>query len=100
MAKRKTRKKPAKAKKAKPAKKASNPAARKKAPAKKAPKIKPVARPSQRKSPPRALRRTRLRHVARGLKPMLPAGGLNPYDKDLDRNAANYQPLTPIGFLE
>src|SRR5579862_141437 len=95
MAKRKTPKKPAKA-----ANKARRPAARKKAPAKKAPKTKPVARPSQRKSPPRALRRTRLRHVARGLKPMLPARGLNPYDKDLDRNAANYQPLTPIGFLE
>jgi fatty-acyl-CoA synthase len=24
----------------------------------------------------------------------------NPYDTDLDRNAANYQPLTPLGFLE
>src|SRR5471032_3487403 len=23
-----------------------------------------------------------------------------PYDTDLDRNAANYQPLTPLGFLE
>src|ERR1041385_796782 len=23
-----------------------------------------------------------------------------PYDIDLDRNAANYQPLTPLGFLE
>ena len=23
-----------------------------------------------------------------------------PYDSDLDRNAANYQPLTPLGFLE
>ncbi len=23
-----------------------------------------------------------------------------PYDRDLDRNAANFQPLTPIGFLE
>ena len=22
------------------------------------------------------------------------------YDIDLDRNAANYQPLTPLGFLE
>src|ERR1700733_12212520 len=99
MAKRKTPKKPAKTKPAKAAKKARRPVTRKKAPAKKAPKTKPVARPSQRKSPPRALRRTRLRHVARGLKPMLPARGLNPYDKDLDRNAANYQPLTPIGFL-
>ena len=24
----------------------------------------------------------------------------NPYNKDLDRNPANYQPLTPLGFLE
>ena len=24
----------------------------------------------------------------------------NPYDSDLDRNAANFQPLTPLGFLE
>ncbi|WP_425102408.1 acyl-CoA synthetase [Tropicibacter sp. S64] len=24
----------------------------------------------------------------------------NPYDTDLDRNPANYQPLTPLGFLE
>ena len=23
-----------------------------------------------------------------------------PYDIDLDRNPANYQPLTPLGFLE
>src|SRR5215831_8123668 len=23
-----------------------------------------------------------------------------PYDTDLDRNPANYQPLTPLGFLE
>ncbi|WP_246212763.1 acyl-CoA synthetase [Marivivens donghaensis] len=25
---------------------------------------------------------------------------MNPYNTDLDRNPANYQPLTPIGFLE
>ncbi len=24
----------------------------------------------------------------------------NPYDRDLDRNPANFQPLTPLGFLE
>src|ERR1700694_5874801 len=24
----------------------------------------------------------------------------SPYDTDLDRNPANYQPLTPLGFLE
>jgi fatty-acyl-CoA synthase len=25
---------------------------------------------------------------------------LSPYDRDLDRNAANFQPLTPLAFLE
>jgi fatty-acyl-CoA synthase len=95
MAKRKT---PKKTKPGKARKKAAP--ARKKAPAKKAPKTKAVVRPAARKSPPRALRRTRPRHMARGMKPILPASALNPYDKDLDRNAANYQPLTPIGFLE
>src|SRR5579862_7201335 len=25
---------------------------------------------------------------------------LSPYDRDLDRNAANFQPLTPLTFLE
>ena len=25
---------------------------------------------------------------------------MSPYDRDLDRNAANHQPLTPLGFLE
>ncbi|TIV92657.1 MAG: acyl-CoA synthetase, partial [Mesorhizobium sp.] len=24
----------------------------------------------------------------------------NPYEQDLDRNAANYQPLTPLTYLE
>ncbi|MEA2871573.1 MAG: hypothetical protein QOH67_1549, partial [Hyphomicrobiales bacterium] len=23
-----------------------------------------------------------------------------PYDRDLDRNSANFQPLTPLNFLE
>ncbi len=25
---------------------------------------------------------------------------ISPYDRDLDRNPANFQPLTPLGFLE
>ena len=25
---------------------------------------------------------------------------LSPYDRDLDRNPANFQPLTPLSFLE
>jgi fatty-acyl-CoA synthase len=28
------------------------------------------------------------------------AGGVNPYDDGLDRNPANYQALTPLGFIE
>jgi fatty-acyl-CoA synthase len=106
MAKRKTPKKPAKTRKA--AKKPVRPAARKtapkkaarKAPAKKVARAKAVARPAARHAPPRSLRRARRRPMARGVKPILPAAGLTQYDRDLDRNAANHQPLTPIGFLE
>jgi fatty-acyl-CoA synthase len=29
----------------------------------------------------------------------MPRNALNPYDTDLDRNAANFQPLTPLSFL-
>src|SRR5208282_3928823 len=29
-----------------------------------------------------------------------PAMTISPYDRDLDRNAANFQPLTPLTFLE
>jgi fatty-acyl-CoA synthase len=28
------------------------------------------------------------------------AGGVNPYDVDLEKTAANYAPLTPLGFIE
>jgi fatty-acyl-CoA synthase len=105
MAKRKTPKKPAKTRKA--AKRPARPAARKapkkaarKAPAKKVARTKAVARPAARHAPPRSLRRARRRPMARGVKPILPAAGLTQYDRDLDRNAANHQPLTPIGFLE
>jgi fatty-acyl-CoA synthase len=38
--------------------------------------------------------------LARRLAPALATITRNAYDTDLDRNAANYQPLTPIGFLE
>jgi fatty-acyl-CoA synthase len=31
--------------------------------------------------------------------PQVKLGG-SAYDRDLDRNAANYQPLTPLSFLE
>jgi fatty-acyl-CoA synthase len=29
-----------------------------------------------------------------------PSDSCNPYDRDLDKNAANYAPLTPLGFME
>ena len=101
------RKPPKKKTKAKPA----NKAARKKAPARKAakkkvsakPAPKPAQRPTQRKSPVRlrrSQRRAAVRPVARAAHPMKASIGKSPYDTDLDRNAANYQPLTPITFLE
>ena len=101
------RKPPKKKSKAKPA----NKAARKKAPARKAakkkvsakPAPKPAQRPTQRKSPVRlrrSQRRAAVRPVARAAHPMKASIGKSPYDTDLDRNAANYQPLTPITFLE
>ena len=31
---------------------------------------------------------------------MAPAEKVNPYETDLDRNAANFAPLTPLGFIE
>jgi fatty-acyl-CoA synthase len=38
--------------------------------------------------------------VPRPVPRLKPAGGRNPYNTDLDRNPANYQPLTPLSFLE
>jgi fatty-acyl-CoA synthase len=99
MAKRKTPKKPAKAKKAK---KPAKPAPKKKARAAK-PAPKPAARSSQRKPPVRATAGNRRRPAqprGRAAHPVKTRLARNPYDTDLDRNAANYQPLTPITFLE
>jgi fatty-acyl-CoA synthase len=103
MAKRKTPKKaPTKKTKAKAAKKAAK-VAPKKAAAKKKAAPKAPARTAARKAPIRATSRNR-RRIARGTaRPAHPVKtrlARNPYDTDLDRNAANYQPLTPITFLE
>ncbi|MGN6148161.1 MAG: acyl-CoA synthetase [Rhizomicrobium sp.] len=38
--------------------------------------------------------------VPRPVPRLKPAGSRNPYNTDLDRNPANYQPLTPLSFLE
>ena len=98
MAKRKTAKKAAKARKPK---KAAKPA-----PKKKRRVSKPAPKPAavQRKTPPArrgvGSRRRAARPHARTAHPVKARLAHNPYDKDLDRNPANYQPLTPITFLE
>ena len=98
MAKRKTPKKTAKARKPK---KAAKPAPKKKRRA-----AKPAPKPAavQRKAPPVRLgagsRRRAARPHARTAHPMKAHLTHSPYDKDLDRNPANYQALTPITFLE
>jgi fatty-acyl-CoA synthase len=69
----------------------------------KKPARKPAAKPAKKAPQPRPrkslARRNALAAPRRSahLKPVL---GRNPYDTDLDRNAANYQPLTPLTFLE
>ncbi len=99
MAKRKKPKKPAKARKPK---KAVKPASKKK---RRAPKPAPKPAAVQRKAPPpvrrgAGSRRRAARPLARTTHPVKARLSHNPYDQDLDRNPANYQPLTPITFLE
>jgi fatty-acyl-CoA synthase len=67
--------------------------ARKKAPAKASAK-KPVPIPAPR---PRPSRKGLLRRLAAPILRLRPG---NPFDADLPRNAANYQPLTPLTALE
>jgi len=86
-------------------------APRKKAKAKK-PARKPVksarkksAKHARKPAPPAPRpRKSRARRNAAALPrrgpPLKPALGRNPYETDLPRNAANYQPLTPLTFLE
>ena len=85
-----------KAKAKKPARKAVKP--RKQPRAKGAKQAKKAPAPSPR---PRKSRARRNAPAAPRPAPHLkPAFGRNPYDTDLPRNAANYQPLTPLTFLE
>jgi 3-(methylthio)propionyl---CoA ligase len=103
MAKRKTPKKkkaPAARKAKKTAKAAPKKAAKKAKRKASSPAPKPLAH--SRAAPPRAragARRRPTRPAARTLRPAKRAS-TNPYDVDLERNPANYQPLTPITFLE
>jgi fatty-acyl-CoA synthase len=64
--------------------------------AKRKPAPRPEARPRRRKSLFRRGGEAAVRLVQR----LKPAIARNPYDSDLDRNPANYQPLTPLTFLE
>ncbi len=91
--------------------KAKKPASRKKAakPAKTSPKpAKASAKPAAKvAAKPASVMRSRKAHVHRNGVTALrraarskPALGRSPYDTDLDRNPANYQPLTPLTFLE
>ena len=71
----------------------------------KQPALKPMPRPLRAPKPPPALRRGRRRPA--GPQPRLTPGHVatpkqmaaSPYDTDLDRTPANYQPLTPLSFL-
>src|ERR1043166_6900829 len=78
--------------------------ARKKAPAKKtaARKVAPKAAPRPRPNP--RGRKSFVRRAAERVMRAVPRLGLkvggNIYEQGLDKNAANYQPLTPITFLE
>ena len=64
-------------------------------------KAKRVPKPAPRPAPRRARKTTARRGVTPRPAPRLkPALSRGPYDSDLDRNAANYQPLTPLTFLE
>jgi fatty-acyl-CoA synthase len=74
-----------------------------KAPAKAKLKAKPKARPPSRPVSPLRPRKS-LSHRKRTAEPRPATRGVpksaHAYDKDLDRNPANYQPLTPLSFLE
>jgi 3-(methylthio)propionyl---CoA ligase len=84
--------------------------ARKKPPAKPAAKetkpAAPKARPTLRKPSQKPVSGNRRRSHVRPVQPQArPTPGraklfASPYDSDLDRNPANFQPLTPISFLE
>jgi fatty-acyl-CoA synthase len=88
-AKKPAQRKPTRKKKtAKPAKKAAKPAVRASA--------KPVTTLRARKAYGHRSAGTALRRAPRPR----PALGRNPYETDLDRNPANFQPLTPLTFLE
>jgi 3-(methylthio)propionyl---CoA ligase len=89
--------------KAKPARKAVKPKRKAATAAGKQPAAKPALRPLRAPKPLPVVRRGRHRPTAP--QPRMAPGlasaqrGVSPYDTDLDRTPANYQPLTPLSFL-
>ena len=82
-------------------KSATNPAKKKSKPA--APKASPMLRQPLPKAVPGSRRRPHARPVQPQPRPGAAARAkvfANPYETDLDRNAANFQSLTPLSFLE
>jgi fatty-acyl-CoA synthase len=86
-----------KAKSKKPVRKRKAKAARAKKIARKPAAPKPVPRAPR---PRKAISRRNTIAAPRPAPRRKPAFGRNPYDTDLDRNPANYQPLSPLTFLE
>ena len=96
MAPRKKSKKPARKVSAKPKKRVQKSAAKRT-------KAKPAAKKPAAPVAPRPRKSLARRNAAAAPRPapyLKPALGRSAYDTDLDRNAANYQPLTPLTFLE
>src|SRR4051812_38534983 len=92
---------PARAKKAKPRTPKPKAAVSRKGTALSAPTRAPKVTP---KPLPSTRRRSRPRPIVPEARPVGAARGKlrasNPYDVDLDRNPANFQPLTPVSFLQ
>jgi len=97
MAKKKKPSRPAKKRSAKKRRAAAKPAKKKSSakPVRLVPAAKPDARRRRGKSLIRRAGESALRPMAR----LMRLGG-DKYDVDLERNPANYQPLTPLSFLE
>src|SRR5262249_24609622 len=101
MAKRRTRKtKPRNARKKQVRAKAKEKTATKAAAAKKPVSPRAAPRPVAREGAFRLSPRLRHARAARGAPTVRAHIGANPFERDLDKNAANYRPLTPLNYLE
>jgi len=97
MAKKKKPSKPTKTRGAK--KKPARKLAKKKSVAKPV-RIVPAAKPDSRRRHGKSLMRRVGESALRPMARLIPRLGGDKYDVDLERNPANYQPLTPLSFLE